>query len=288
MSRSLVTIGVPLYNHEPYIAECLESLVTQSHRPLEIIVIDDGSSDNSHAVARSFLESQSHLADFHVSTRPNRGMCHTLNEIAAKARGEYISFIGSDDFWMPSKIEEQADFLDAHADVALVHSCSIRVDADGRQIGLINYPSKLKSGYLFEELVKGNAKINTTSHLYRRSVYEEIGYYDPSFSFEDTSFWLRLCKSHKVGFIDREHCCYRWHGENLSKPENSLLFYNRELQDVYRKNVSDTRLLKIALRKIHGRSMRKAFRAGEYAIALGELGQFIAPRTHYSGPEAHH
>lgn len=279
MANPLVTIGVPLYNHEKYIVECLDSLVKQTYTPIEIIVIDDGSTDSSFQMARDFLNKQTHNHNFHISTRPNQGMCRTLNEIGAMAKGEYIAFIGSDDYWMHNKIADQAAYLKKHTDVTLVHSCSVRVDNSGNEIGKLNYPKKIKEGYLFEQLVTGGAKINTTSHLYRRSVFDTIGYYDPSFSFEDTDFWLRLCKSHKVGFINEEHCGYRWHGENLSDPKNDLLFYNRELQDIYRKNVADQKLLKIALRKIHKRATKKALRTGQYKIAMAELRQYLSPRV---------
>jgi glycosyltransferase involved in cell wall biosynthesis len=285
MSNPLVTIGVPLYNHEAYITECLRSLTQQTYTPVEIIVIDDGSTDQSYDVARSYLETQTDNVNFKISTQANQGMCNTMNRIAAMASGEFISFIGSDDYWMPDKIADQAAFLIEHPDVMLVHSCSIRIDSNGIEIGKLNYPDKVKEGYLFDELVTGAAKINTTSHLYRRAVFNDIGYYDPTFSFEDTDFWLRLCKDHKVGFIDREHCAYRWHGENLSDPKNSLLFYNAELQDVYRKNVADKRLLNVALRKIHKRSAKKAWRSGEYGIAWSELRQFIRPNPTYSGSD---
>ena len=273
----MVTIGVPLYNHARYIVECLDSLLRQTYPSTEIIIIDDGSTDDSFAIASDFLHSQTLNPRYEIVTRPNRGMCNTMNEIAQKAQGEFISFIGSDDYWMPEKIADQAAYLLANPDVTLVHSCSVRVDDKGEIIGELNFPKKIKTGYLFEELVRGKAKINTTSHLYRRAVFDDIGYYDPAFRFEDTDFWLRLSKEHKVGFIDAVHCNYRWHGENLSSPQNDLVFYNEELLEIYRKNVSDTRLLKTALRRIHKKSMKTAWRSGERHLALEQLAQYLSP-----------
>lgn len=279
MQAALVTIGVPLYNHSQYIVECLDSLVRQSYQPIEIIVIDDGSPDDSFAVAKAFLDSQTLNRQYRITTRPNQGMCNTLNEIAQLAKGEFISFIGSDDYWMPNKISDQADFLLANPEVALVHSCSVRIDGSGLEIGKMNYPKKIKEGHIFNELVTGAAKINTTSHLYRRSVYESIGYYDPAFSFEDTDFWLRLTKEHKIGFINKVHCGYRWHGENLSNPRNDFLFYNDELMAIYRKNVDNPQLLKTALRRIHKKACKAAWRAGRYRLALDQLLRYISPQT---------
>lgn len=284
MERALVTIGVPLYNHESYIVKCLDSLVRQTYRDIEIIVIDDGSTDDSFAIARKYLQSQTLNTRYDITTRPNRGMCNTMNEIAKRAQGEFISFIGSDDYWMPEKILDQADYLHDNPDVALVHSCSVRVDDTDQVIGEMNYPKKIKAGYLFKDLVTGKAKINTTSHLYRCALFDSIGYYDPSFSFEDTDFWLRLTKEHKVGFIDKVHCGYRWHGENLSNPKNDFVFYNDELLAIYRKNVSDPQLLKIALRKIHKKAMKTAWRSGQTKLALDQLRQYVRP-TLNTAPE---
>jgi len=280
MDQPLTTVGVALYNHERYIVECLQSIIEQTYQPIELIVIDDGSTDDSYAVAKKYLESQQANKNYTIRSRPNQGICHTLNEIANAATGDYISYIGSDDYWMNDKIADQAHYLSTHPEVALVHSCSIRVDENGTEIGKLNYPNKLKEGRLFEALVTNKAKINTTSHLYRTSVFDKIGHYDPRFKFEDTDFWLRLSKEHQVGFINKEHCAYRWHGENYSKTENQLQFYADELIAIYRKNVSDTKLLKRVLRKIHARSFKMALRSGKYTRAVQELKKFWFPQLH--------
>ena len=146
MTKPLVTIGVPLYNHSRYVVQCLDSLVRQTYTPIEIIVIDDGSPDDSYHIACDFLQSQTLNPRYKITTRPNRGMCNTMNEIAHQATGEFISYIGSDDYWMAEKIAEQANYLSAHPDVTLVHSGSVRVDGNGQQIGEMRYPKKIKAG----------------------------------------------------------------------------------------------------------------------------------------------
>ena len=125
-------------------------------------------------------------------------MCNTLNEIAQQASGQYISFIGSDDYWMTNKTSEQVEFLEQHLDCVLVHSNSIKVDADNNELKPIDYSNKINSGNVYEALIKRTGGINTPSHLYRTSIYDEIGYYDPQFRFEDTDFWLRLAKNHRA------------------------------------------------------------------------------------------
>ena len=235
MNNSFVSIGVALYNHEKYIVKCLESIVKQTYRNIELIVIDDGSLDNSFKVAKDYLESQDYNQNYKIYTRVNKGMCNTLNEIAEQSSGKYISFIGSDDYWFLNKIEEQVKFLEDNPNLVLVHSNSIKVDENDREIGFLDYSNKKNSGNLFEAIIKGRGGINTPSHLYRTDIYKKIGYYDPALKFEDTDFWLRLTKVYKVGFINKYHTFYRWHSGNLSGSKNILKFYNEELIKIYKK-----------------------------------------------------
>lgn len=273
----LVTIGVALYNHERYIETCLQSLLAQTYPNLQIIVIDDGSPDRSHEVARRYLENQGSPPHCTLVTRPNRGMCNTLNEIARLAKGTYISFIGSDDYWMPGKIADQVAYLEAHPEITLVHSNSIRVNAAGEPIKNMDYSAKINSGNVFKALVQRTGGINTPSHLFRTGVFGEIGYYDPSFRFEDTDFWLRLTKDHLVGYINTYHTYYRWHGDNLSNRRNALLFYHEELIRIYRKNIEDPDLRRQAIRRIYRKSFSKSLNAGRLLDALSFLFKVINP-----------
>lgn len=216
INSTKVTVGIALYNHQDYIEQCLNSIVNQTHKNIELIVIDDGSPDNSYQRAKTFLEQQKVITNYQIITRTNKGMCNTLNEIAQMASGDYISFVGSDDYWAENKIADQATYLDRHPEIALVHSNSIKVDNKSQPIKTINYANKQNSGNLYEALIYRKGGINTPSHLYRTTVYQKIGYYDPELKFEDTDFWLRLTKQFQVGFINEIHSYYRWHGGNMS------------------------------------------------------------------------
>lgn len=244
MKNALVTVGVALYNHEKYIIKCLETIVKQTYKNIELIIIDDGSKDNSFLVAKNYLDNQEYNKNYKIYTRTNKGMCNTLNEIAYQAKGKYISFIGSDDYWMLDKIKDQVEFLETNECFVLVHSNSIKVDENGNEIGFLDYSNKKNSGDIFESIIYGKGGINTPSHLYRTDIYNQIGYYDSSLKFEDTDFWLRLTKIYEVGFIDKIHTYYRIHGENLSNSKNILKFYNEEIIKIFRKNIDDDTLKK--------------------------------------------
>lgn len=276
MNSPLVTVGVALYNHQGYIKQCLQSLIEQTYTNIEIIVIDDGSSDNSYAIAKEYLESQTHNnSHFKITTRTNVGMCNTLNEIAHAAKGQYISFVGSDDYWAENKIFDQVAYLESHPDMTLVHSNSMKVDDNNTPIKMIDYSQKKNSGDLFEAFIYRTGGINTPSHLYRTSVYQTIGYYDPAFRFEDTDFWLRLSKQHKVGYINKTHSYYRWHGKNLSDSRNALKFYYEELIQIYKKNIDDPKLKRYAIARMYKKSILKALKTFQFSIALKYLGKLI-------------
>jgi alpha-1,3-rhamnosyltransferase len=277
MSNTLVTVGIALYNHEKYIKECLESIINQTYDNLEIIVIDDGSKDSSYNIAKEVLESQTRRK-YILKTRPNIGMCNTLNEIIELASGEYISFIGSDDFWHKDKIKKQAKYLDEHPDIALVHCNSYLVDGDSKVYGEFDCSSSKTEGDLFHGLIMGSAVINTPGNFYRTSVYEKIGKYDPQFRWEDDDFWQRLTKIYKVGFINEFLTYYRRHGENLSKDDNVLEFINDEVIRIYHKNIDDPDLLKKAVAKMYRKSLLRALRKAKMSYILKYLPKYIGCR----------
>jgi len=271
----LVTVGIALYNHEKYIKECLESVINQTYENIEIIVIDDGSKDGSYKVAKEVLESQT-KKPYILKTRPNIGMCNTLNEIIDLSQGEYISFIGSDDFWHTEKITKQAKYLDEHQDVALVHCNSYLVDSNSQIYDKFDCSNRQVEGCMFEGIILGGAVINTPAHLYRTNVYTKIGKYDPQFRWEDTDFWQRLTKVYKVGFINEFLTYYRRHGENLSKDDNVLKFINDEVVRMYHKNIDDQILLRKAVTKMYKKSFLRALRSGKVNHILKYLPKLLS------------
>ncbi|AXX90515.1 hypothetical protein CKA55_12770 [Arcobacter suis] len=257
--KKLISICIPIYNHEKYIEQCLESIINQTYTNFEIIMIDDGSNDNSYFIAQNYLNAQK-FSNYILKKRENKGLCYTLNELLSLSRGEYISITASDDYWMLNKLEEQIDFLSKNQDVALVHSNSIIVDDCGNQKGEIDYSNRKNSGYLFKAIIFSRGGINTVSTMIRREVYAKIGNYDSSLKFEDTDFWLRLTKKFKVGYINKFHTYYRRHDSNLSDDKNKLKFTNDEIVKIFNKNIEDSILKKSAILRIYRKSYLLALR----------------------------
>lgn len=275
MNEKLVTVGVALYNHEKYIVKCLESIVKQTYENIELIVIDDGSPDNSYKVAKEYLEKQKYNKNYKIITRENKGMCNTLNEIISISSGDYFSFVGSDDAWYLEKIELQVKFLDENLDIDLVHSNSTYIDENDNITGCEDFSNRVNSGSLYKPMIYGTGGINTPSYLLRRKIFDEIGMFDPSFKFEDTDFFLRLTKKYDVGYINKELSYHRRHGKNLSDSSNMLKFYYDELIRIYKKDIVEEELFDYAVSRVLRKSYKRALRTFKLNYFFYNLYKYI-------------
>ena len=260
-NEPLVTVGVPLYNHQNYIEQCLESVVKQTYKNIEIIIIDDGSKDNSYQRAKKYLEKQNFNPNYKITSRANQGICNTLNEIAKRAKGKYFSTIASDDYWFENKIEEQVKFLEENLQYIFVHSNSIAVDEEGNKINYINHSGRKSSGSLFDEMIFGRAFINIESYLLRTTLYEKIGYYDPTLKVEDLDFLLRLTKKFEIGYIDQYHSYYRRHKDNFSNKKMRFVMQDAIIKTC-KKNISDPSLLQRVLARHYRKALLFSLRNG--------------------------
>jgi len=216
-NEPLVSVLIPLYNHERFIERCLESVLEDGYSNIELIVIDDGSSDQSAQVAREWYKRRYEKIGcrFEFHSRENRGVSATLNELFEHSQGEYIAYIASDDYLLPGSIKARLNYLQAHPEKLLVIADYQVVDADGLTI--------YRSGV--EELYQGRKKylvdertiayelvfhwcISGAVYLGRRELYKMYPY-DERLVVEDWDFCLRLASKKLIGFLDYVACAYR-------------------------------------------------------------------------------
>jgi glycosyltransferase involved in cell wall biosynthesis len=196
-----VSVIVPAYNSADYTVETVESILAQTYRDFELIVVDDGSTDHTREAMGAF----GHRIQY--AYKENGGACSARNFGIARARGEYIACLDCDDLWLPEKLERSVAALDEHLDWALVFSPSFLIDAQGGVIGCSNYRPDL--GQAFRELLKGNFIVAATVVM-RRSHMLEVGPFDESiFIPADWDLWLRLVRKHPIGCIDMPLSKYR-------------------------------------------------------------------------------
>jgi alpha-1,3-rhamnosyltransferase len=218
----LVSVVVPSYNHEAYIEKCIISVINQTYKNIELIVVDDGSTDRS----REILESLQKQYGFVLVFQDNQGISKTLNRaIRQYAHGKYITGSSSDDFMMLDKIERQVNYLESDPDCSLVFGKVYMVDSQGQIIEGFTVVDPVEDpvkSVQFEGLIERNC-IPAPSIMYRKDKWEECGGYDEDSLIEDWGLWLAFAYSGKIVYLDEYFAYYRWHGSNLTT--NTLKMY---------------------------------------------------------------
>ena len=215
INEPLVSAIVPSYNHEAYIEECILSIVNQTYKNIELIVIDDGSKDRS----REILERLQKQYGFVLVFQENQGVSKTMNKaIRQYAHGKYITGSASDDFLMPDKIEKQVRFLEENPDVDMIFGKVYMVDEKSQIInGLkIFEPFDEPVKYIPFELLIENNRIPAPSMMIRRDIWDKCGGYDENTIIEDFDLWLKIAYIGKIVYLNDYFAYYRWHWQNAS------------------------------------------------------------------------
>jgi glycosyltransferase involved in cell wall biosynthesis len=217
-----VSVVIPLYQTQRYIADALASVLAQTSTDFEVLVIDDGSSDGGPAIARAVPDPR-----VRVITQLNRGLAGARNTGIAQARGEVVAFLDADDLWQPAKLEHHTSHLKSNPDIGVSFSASRFIDDDGAPIGLIQKPT----GTRFDApgIFCRNPVGNGSAPVIRRATLDAIAFYDPRFericwfdeSFrqsEDIECWTRIAATTpwRFGYIDAPLTDYRVNTTGLS------------------------------------------------------------------------
>jgi len=203
----LVSAIVPVHNRAWCIRRSIESVLAQDYRPLELIVVDDGSTDDTPRllgeIAREmteYVESKAGGIALRILRQDNRGVSAARNLGIRAARGSLIAFLDSDDEWLPQKTSRQTADLLAHPGMR-VHQTGETWVRRGRRV---NPPQRLRkrAGDLFEQSLD-HCAISPSAAMLRREVFDEVGLFDETFpACEDYEMWLRITCRHEVGLLD--------------------------------------------------------------------------------------
>jgi len=209
----LVTVIISCHNHQDYIRQCIESVYRQTYPHIELIVFDDGSSDNSAEI----LQSLSTRYGFTLEIQENAGLARTLNRALKKATGKYINPLGSDDILMPDKIEKQVAYLERHEDVALLGGNILYINGDGvisRQQKIMPC-RELDFATIFLDIKSGPP---AATSLIRAGVLREIGGYNPDNNLEDLYIWLKIAHAgYRIAVLNDVLAYYRKHDTNTTR-----------------------------------------------------------------------
>jgi UDP-2-acetamido-3-amino-2,3-dideoxy-glucuronate N-acetyltransferase len=227
----LVSIVVPIYNHEQFVGTTIRSLIAQTYRNLELILVNDGSNDRSgDLVAAVAEECRTRFVRFVVLEQANAGTAAALNRGIAASQGQFLFWIASDDLVEPVAIATLLPELERDPRVGLACGDADFIDAEGKPIAQKRdgkeftsfvrfYSSRIKGFDLERDFGSYRSLLGPyyvpIGCLVRRSRFLEAGYFDSRYMTEDIELWLRLAKICRFAFVDRVLCHYRLHGGNI-------------------------------------------------------------------------
>jgi len=219
----LVSVLIPAFNHERFVQRCLDSVLEDPYPAKELVIIDDGSTDRTAARIADWVAT--HCMDLPIEyvRRDNRGIAATLNELVARASGEFLRPGASDDYLLPGGLEAQVRYLLEHPGKGAVIGDSVVVDKDGNRIhdsGMRGLHGANKSLYRSDDGIRraviSHWAIGGPVALMRRSALDTVDRWSEGLRIEDWDLFLRLAAQDALGFIDVSVCAYRIHGKNTS------------------------------------------------------------------------
>lgn len=236
-----VAVVIPAYNAGPFLAQALSSLEQQTLPPDEVVVVDDGSTDDTVAVA------EAHGAN--VVRQRQRGPGAARNSGIAATTAPWIAFLDADDLFLPDKLERQVAHARAHGLSAVC--CDAFVLRDGRDAGRKNARKRVPAELSFARLIQSNPVICSSVLVEREAVAQAGGFdEDPQLiATEDFDLWLRLAKVQPLGYLDEPLCRYRVHGSSLSANDRFLRGVDRILDKHEKDCAGDARLAALLRRR---------------------------------------
>lgn len=213
-----VTVLTPVYNRERYVAAAIESILAQSFTDFELLLIDDGSTDGSVEIMRTYTTDPRVRL---VCNGDNLGEPKTRNRGIDLARGEYIAMLDSDDWAYPTRLEKQVAFLDSHRDVAVVGAWVTEMDETGRSLRRIKIlpvsPGELQSRLLFRSCY------HHSSIMARTAVLREYRYREQYTVSPDFDLFVRLARKHKLANLPKILVCRRTHANCVTREKPQVV-----------------------------------------------------------------
>jgi glycosyltransferase involved in cell wall biosynthesis len=215
----LISVCMPVYNAERYIAEAVESILAQTFGDFEFIIIDDGSTDRSLAILQRYAAQDARIR---LSSRPNGGYLIRLNEMLDEARGELIARMDADDVAMPERFAKQLDYLNAHPEVVVVSCRTLAIDSDGdpiREFCTIQDHEEIDRTHL--EARHGGVMSHPGAMIRADAIRAVGGYRAEYWPVEDMDLWLRLAEVGRLASLPERLLKYRQHLESIGSTKQA-------------------------------------------------------------------
>lgn len=261
----LVSVIMPTYNRAALIGDAIQSVLDQTYDRLDLLLIDDGSTDNTENIISQFNDPR-----LKYVRQENKGAAAARNHGLALRTGAYVAFIDSDDIWFPEKLELEIEVMKTLPEVGVVCSDFSSIDEAGnsershlrsyfsvlndyglryedvfnnilaKELARLDKAEKVYWGDIYETMLFGNIILTSTS-LFRKEVFDKVGYFDTKYvTLEDYDFFLKVAKIFPVALIDKPLIRYRYNSIQLS----GELFFGRlceNLIEIFKKNIESIR-----------------------------------------------
>ena len=228
------SVIIPLYNKAPYVRKALESVCAQTYRDYELIIINDGSTDNSAVVADEYLKATDGI-DYKIISQSNAGVSAARNNGVAASHGDYVAFLDADDWWEPAYLERMSQLIDDYPDAGLYasnyyyHKDGINIIKVDIPTGYFNYPAEYYKNFAMP--------VWTGATMIPRMIYDKVGGFPSGVKLgEDFLLWSKIALQYKVVFLNEPLAYYNntlppnyRATYNLHAPEHHMLFRLEEI-----------------------------------------------------------
>lgn len=226
----LVSVIMPAFNHELYIAEALQSIGNQTHKNIELIVINDGSTDRTAEIIEEYIKKNSDKNIKYLNKR-NEGVCKTLNKGLEMSTGDYIAFLASDDLWLPDRLAIQLEFMENNKNIGMVFADTWFLNLTSKTNSKwSDYKPQIKNYFKngiqntdLYALLLTQPLVPALTVLIRRKVLLDVGFFDEDLVYEDHDLWLRIAMHYPLGYIHQPLAFYRIHGTNISNDTSFMI-----------------------------------------------------------------
>jgi len=253
-----VSVIIPTYNRVHLVGRAIRSVLNQTYQDFEIIVVDDGSTDNTEEVVESFNDPRIR----YIRHEKNRGGSAARNTGIRASRGEYVAFLDSDDEWLPEKLEKQLSVFEEDSTCGAVYTDFLYMLPDGNVKLCQNYHPE---GWILKKLLSSNVVGTTSTVIVKRECFETVGLFDESLlSCQDWDMWIRIAKRYSFRKVPEPLTKYRVHQDRITTDFRAVWRGHRAIMGKY---MADIRALGRCLEAYHN------FRLGNYLCHAGEMRQ---------------
>jgi glycosyltransferase involved in cell wall biosynthesis len=212
-SAPLISVLLSVYNGRLYVQEAVESILSQTLGDFELLIIDDGSKDDSVLILKRLEKQDSRIR---LIARENRGLTVTLNELFASSRGEFLARMDCDDVALPHRFAVQIDALRRHPKVVCTGGCFELIDASGRSLTTLRPPTD--NAEIQRQVLRGHGAICHPCAMIRRDAMQQIGGYDERYrTAQDLDLWLRLGEVGELANVPETILKFRLHESSVSE-----------------------------------------------------------------------